>query len=37
MNKKKIEEIVEMMDKYGLTEIDVEEEGVRVQCEDRLG
>lgn len=30
MNKKKIEEIVEMMDKYGLTEIDVEEEGVRI-------
>ncbi len=30
MNKKRIEEILELMEKYGLTEIDVEEEGVKV-------
>lgn len=30
MNKKKIEEIIELMEKYGLTEIDVEEEGIRI-------
>jgi len=30
MNKKKIEEIIELMDKYGLTEINVEDDGMKV-------
>jgi len=30
MNRKKVEEIIELMERYGLTEIDVEEEGVRI-------
>jgi len=30
MNKKRIEEIIELMEKFGLTEIDVEEEGVKI-------
>ncbi|NQT23362.1 MAG: acetyl-CoA carboxylase biotin carboxyl carrier protein [Candidatus Omnitrophica bacterium] len=30
MNKKKIEEILELMEKHGLNEIDIEEEGVRI-------
>jgi len=30
MNKKRIEEMIELMEKHGLTEIDIEEEGVRV-------
>jgi acetyl-CoA carboxylase biotin carboxyl carrier protein len=30
MNRKRIEEIIDLMEKYGLTEVDVEEEGVRI-------
>lgn len=30
MNKKKIEEMIDLMEKHGLDEIDVEEEGVRI-------
>jgi len=30
MNKKKIEEMLELMEKYGLSEINIEEEGVKV-------
>jgi len=30
MNKKRIEELIELMEKFGLTEIDVEEEGVKI-------
>ncbi|MFH1790681.1 MAG: acetyl-CoA carboxylase biotin carboxyl carrier protein [Candidatus Omnitrophota bacterium] len=37
MNKKKIEEIIELMERYGLSEIDVEEEGVRVHLKKGSG
>lgn len=30
MNKKKIEEMIDLMEKHGLTEIDIEEEGIRI-------
>jgi len=37
MNKKKIEEIIELMEKYGLNEIDIEEEGVRIHLKKGSG
>jgi acetyl-CoA carboxylase biotin carboxyl carrier protein len=30
MNKKKIEEMIDLMEKHGLTEINIEEEGIRI-------
>lgn len=30
MNKKKIEEMIDLMEKHGLTEIDIEEEGIKI-------
>lgn len=37
MNKKRVEEILELMEKYGLTEIDVEEEGVKIHLKKGTG